>query len=276
MGNSDLPQIIKNILTEIELLKTQNKISNLTMPDNGVIVVPSFATDPTTYSNGQMWYNTTSGLFKYVEGGTIKVFGGGSVSWGGIGGTLSAQTDLQSALDAKAASSHNHVEADITDLDKYSQAAVDALLSGKSNTGHTHVEADITDLGNYLDEQIYPIWAEENAAIAASTYEWAFGNGANTPVGGGIPIYVPSGYTCEVVAMSLMLGGGTATVELVKNGTPQGSSANVSVSSGTNAVNTLSTPLALSNGDYINFRTQAASGTAGPCTVTAWIRLKKS
>jgi hypothetical protein len=29
-------------------------------------------------------------------------------AWGGITGTLSAQTDLQTALDAKAATSHNH------------------------------------------------------------------------------------------------------------------------------------------------------------------------
>lgn len=40
---------------------------------------------------------------------------GTSVSWGDITGTLSTQTDLQSALDGKAASSHTHVMADITD-----------------------------------------------------------------------------------------------------------------------------------------------------------------
>lgn len=39
----------------------------------------------------------------------------GSLSWGSIAGTLSNQTDLQSALDAKANSSHTHVLADITD-----------------------------------------------------------------------------------------------------------------------------------------------------------------
>ena len=122
MGNSDLTQIIKNILTEIELLKTQNKIINLTFASGTTLVVPVFTADPATYSNGQLWYNSTSNLFKYVEGGTIKVFGGGSVSWGGIGGTLSNQTDLQSALNVK------------------------------SNTGHTHVEADITDLGAYLTD----------------------------------------------------------------------------------------------------------------------------
>lgn len=34
--------------------------------------------------------------------------GGGGGTWGSITGTLSSQTDLQSALDAKAAASHNH------------------------------------------------------------------------------------------------------------------------------------------------------------------------
>jgi hypothetical protein len=40
-----------------------------------------------------------------------------SVSWGSITGTLSNQTDLQTALDGKAPTVHTHVEADITDLD---------------------------------------------------------------------------------------------------------------------------------------------------------------
>jgi len=35
----------------------------------------------------------------------IAAGGSGSVSWGGITGTLASQTDLQSALDAKVASS---------------------------------------------------------------------------------------------------------------------------------------------------------------------------
>ena len=39
-----------------------------------------------------------------------------AVTWGSITGTLSAQTDLQSALDAKAATSHTHLIADITDF----------------------------------------------------------------------------------------------------------------------------------------------------------------
>lgn len=42
--------------------------------------------------------------------------GGGSANWGSIGGTLSNQTDLKNALDAKAGSSHTHTKSDITDF----------------------------------------------------------------------------------------------------------------------------------------------------------------
>ena len=41
---------------------------------------------------------------------------GGAATWGAITGTLTSQTDLTAALNAKAASSHTHVSADITDV----------------------------------------------------------------------------------------------------------------------------------------------------------------
>ncbi len=44
----------------------------------------------------------------------IRSLGGsGSPTWGSIGGTLSNQTDLNTALNGKAASSHNHAASDI-------------------------------------------------------------------------------------------------------------------------------------------------------------------
>lgn len=52
-----------------------------------------------------------------------------SVNWGDIVGTLSDQTDLQNELDGKADTVHTHVEADITNLDKYTQAEVNALIA---------------------------------------------------------------------------------------------------------------------------------------------------
>ena len=122
----------------------------------------------------------------------------------------------------------------------------------------------------------YPIWAEENAALGVTTYEWAFGNGADTPQDGGITIHVPYGYKSYVSAMSLKLKSGTATVELLINGVLQGSNCDVTVSTGTTATNSGFDPIELFDGDYINFRTTTASGTAAPNVVTAWIRVVKS
>lgn len=54
-------------------------------------------------TNGMMVYDTTLNKFYSYEGGSWKltITTGGSVNWGNISGTLSAQTDLQAALDAK-------------------------------------------------------------------------------------------------------------------------------------------------------------------------------
>lgn len=49
---------------------------------------------------------------------------------------------------------HAHVEADITDLDKYTKTEVNGLLDTKANAFHTHVEADITDLDKYTKAEV--------------------------------------------------------------------------------------------------------------------------
>ena len=63
------------------------------------------------------------------------MFSQGSGSAGGIFGGASIP------------GAHTHLEVDITDLDKFSQAAADARFAPIS---HTHLEADITDLRDYL------------------------------------------------------------------------------------------------------------------------------
>src|SRR5688572_24298557 len=63
---------------------------------------------------------------------------GGAATWGTITGTLSAQTDLQSALDAKAATSHTHTIANVTSL----QTALD----GKALASHAHAQSEVTNL----------------------------------------------------------------------------------------------------------------------------------
>lgn len=77
-----------------------------------------------------------------------------SVNWGSVFGLLSNQTDLQSALDAKAASSHTHLTSDITNLSVYTgfdaryftETEADARFAPIS---HSHTVSDISNLGDY-------------------------------------------------------------------------------------------------------------------------------
>jgi hypothetical protein len=69
--------------------------------------------------------------------------GAGGGVWGTITGTLSDQTDLQQALNGKAALVHSHAIADVSGL----QTALD----GKAALSHTHAIADVTGLQAALD-----------------------------------------------------------------------------------------------------------------------------
>jgi len=133
--------------------------------------------------------------------------------------------------------------------------------------------------GGGSDTSFFSIWAEENSTLGASnTYEWAFGNGSNTQSNEGILMYVPTGYTLTCVAIGAQVDGGTpsATIELVLNGSPQGSSAQVVLTTENERMTELGTPLAIANADRINFRTVSASGTATSSRVVAWFKMVKA
>lgn len=91
------------------------------------------------------WALDSSGLDRRVKKAEKAGGGppGGGAEWGDITGTLSAQTDLQTALDGKAASSHTHTIANTTGL----QAALD----GKAASTHSHAISDVTGLQMALD-----------------------------------------------------------------------------------------------------------------------------
>lgn len=57
-----------------------------------------------TAANAMLVYDTTLNKFYFYENGAWINVGGGGGSWGSITGTLSSQTDLQNALNAKEAS----------------------------------------------------------------------------------------------------------------------------------------------------------------------------
>ena len=120
-----------------------------------------------------------------------------------------------------------------------------------------------------------PIWAEENSTLGATnTYEWAFGNGANTPSNAGIAIYIPASYTAVIVAMSATINNAAANavIEANINGSLQGALCNVTLTAERSATNDSFTPVALSDADRLTFRTTSSNTTTSPCTVCAWIK----
>jgi len=114
-------------------------------------------------------------------------------------------------------------------------------------------------------QPVFPIWAEENAALGTGAYEWAFGNGANSPNGSGIVVPMD----CEAFAMGLCHNtAASATVRFQINGTNAGQ---VATSGQRSALATFATPYVVSAGDVIGFQTVTGSG-GNPNTVVVWLR----
>ena len=162
-----------------------------------------------------------------------KPTGGGAAAWGGITGTLSSQTDLQSALDGKAATSHSHIIADVTGLQtaldgkqaagSYAAAThshiisdvtgLQTALDGKAATSHTHTVSQITDLTasatelNYTDGVTSAIQTQLDGKAASShTHTIANVTGLQTALDGKEPTitngYGLSGTTTKAVALT--------------------------------------------------------------------------
>lgn len=90
------------------------------------------------------WFRTVETRITDLEGAPP-----GSAAWGDISGTLSAQTDLNSALSGKAASSHTHATSEVTGLD--------AALASKANAAGTNfvIENRTSDPGAPSTGQIW-------------------------------------------------------------------------------------------------------------------------
>jgi hypothetical protein len=96
-------------------------------------------------------------------------------------------------------------------------AELDELTDGSTTSLHSHAGG-----GGGISEYMYCVWAEENAALGASnTYEWAFGNGANTPADGGMNI-CPKRLDSRGCCDEFRCWRWNSYRRIVHNGTPQG------------------------------------------------------
>ena len=69
---------------------------------------------PITAKGEALFRKQLDAALAYLEG--LGGGGGGPAAWGSITGTLSSQTDLQTALNGKANTSHTHAISDVTGL----------------------------------------------------------------------------------------------------------------------------------------------------------------
>ena len=133
-------------------------------------------------SDGDIFVYRTAGGAWVLES---KPAGGSNPAWGDITGTLSAQTDLQSALDGKAAVSHSHAISNVTGLQtaldgkaaiSHSHAithvtGLQAELDSKSDVGHGHAISDTTGLQTELDgKQDILVVVSSNTTASLNTF----------------------------------------------------------------------------------------------------------
>ena len=171
------------------------------------------APDDTTDLNASL---TAHGLLPKLPGGTTTFLradgtfaappAGGSPAWGDVSGTLTNQTDLQGALDAKAASGHSHggtyepadaaiqshlastsnphgvtkaqvglgSASDTADADKPVSTATQAAPDAKAASSHTHTgvyEAANANLQSHVGSAHAPSTAQANADITKAEIE---------------------------------------------------------------------------------------------------------
>jgi hypothetical protein len=108
--------------------------------DSGYLTVVSNTNIVTTSPEGcVLTSNGNGGTYWNLQANT---------QWGTIEGTLSSQTDLQSALDGKANTVHTHVKADITDFDETDYASnAQGLLADSALQPGDNVSVLVNDAG---------------------------------------------------------------------------------------------------------------------------------
>ena len=111
--------------------------------------------------------------------------------------------------------------------------------------------------------------------LIAGGWQWAFGHGKYSQHTG-VPIYIPSGYSAEIVAVGFNSSGiSSGTVRVGVNGVADTQDLAVSGSAGSASMTELTTPVSITSGDYVNAKTTNASISSGIATLSIAIRFYK-
>jgi hypothetical protein len=155
---------------------------------------------------------------------------------------------------------------DIEDDDTLVASGISTLNFGDSLTVTDDGGGQVTIDGENAGRAVFTIWAEENASLSNNTYEWAFGNGADTVNGSGIPVPID----CVLFAVGLdHATSASATVAVEANGVEI---ATVTTSNQRRIVTQLPSPVNVTQGQSIGFRTVTGSGSGSSNRVVAYFR----
>jgi hypothetical protein len=111
-----------------------------------VIEAASFADLPTVGETGKAYVTLDNNkVYRWTGSVYVEISPSIGTTWGSITGTLAVQTDLQSALDGKANSTHTHSSSDITNFNESVDDRVNSLI-----VAGTNISANYDDLANTL------------------------------------------------------------------------------------------------------------------------------
>lgn len=155
-----------------------------------------------------------------------------------------------------------------------------AVVAQASDYDASQIDNDSTILGSTVADAlnnlasagrtVFAIWAEENSGLNAGAYEWAYGNGDDTVAGSGIPVALDA----VIFAVGLDHNTtGSATVAVEVDGVQV---ATVTTSSERNTINQLVSPVAVTAGQVVGFRTVSGTGSASGNRVVAYLRTPNS
>jgi hypothetical protein len=65
---------ILELKQKVRTLEQNTEIRGITFPSDGYLIIPVVAADPSSPSNGQIWYNSVSNTFKGYENGSVVTF----------------------------------------------------------------------------------------------------------------------------------------------------------------------------------------------------------
>ena len=151
-------------------------------------------------------------------------------------------------------------------------------VCGEDHTTKAYVDSSDAATKKYVDSRkpLVTVWAEENMATRSGAYQWSFGGGATGASQHGYPMMV-AGRILRMGLTAVRENGGppgrVVTVNIVVNGIVRMAYGVTKPGGQYVGTTAFGTPLDISQGDTINFRSTSTNSSVGGAVVSLLIEL---